>query len=328
MKHGLVIGKFAPFHRGHQFLVETALAECGEVTVVVYDWPEYRIPLRKRARWIRSLFPGVEVLEAADSPQCTGDTPEIKALHESFLKGVLGARRITHFYSSEFYGEHISRALGAVDRRVDTARKAYPVSGTAVRSNPGAYRDFVSPLVYRDLVVKAVFMGSVSTGKSTIVRELARRHGTSFMTEYGAEYWSAHQVDRRLTREELEAIAIEHLRREESAINRANGACFIDTNAISTYMFSLDYHGAATPGLERLADACRDRYDLFFLCKDDIPYEDTPDRSGDVKRHDFQRRIEEDLARRGIACVPLFGGLETRIAHVDEVLDDFNKQIK
>ena len=36
MRRGLTLGKFAPFHRGHQLLVETALAEVDELVVMVY----------------------------------------------------------------------------------------------------------------------------------------------------------------------------------------------------------------------------------------------------------------------------------------------------
>lgn len=37
---GLTLGKYAPFHRGHQFVIETALAECDRVQVIIYDCPE------------------------------------------------------------------------------------------------------------------------------------------------------------------------------------------------------------------------------------------------------------------------------------------------
>ena len=36
-KIGFTIGKFAPFHKGHQYLIETGLAECDEFYVVVYE---------------------------------------------------------------------------------------------------------------------------------------------------------------------------------------------------------------------------------------------------------------------------------------------------
>lgn len=36
-KVGLTLGNFAPLHRGHQHLIETALLEVGHVIVVIYD---------------------------------------------------------------------------------------------------------------------------------------------------------------------------------------------------------------------------------------------------------------------------------------------------
>jgi len=45
-------------------------------------------------------------------PLEVGDTPEIKRMHEEYILKTLAGRRITHFYSSEFYGEHVSQALG------------------------------------------------------------------------------------------------------------------------------------------------------------------------------------------------------------------------
>ena len=322
-RHGFVLGKFCPFHRGHQLVVETALRECGRVTVLVYPCSFYPVPLSVRAGWIRKLYPEVEVLEGWGGPECTGDTPEIMREQESFLLRTLGPRKITHFYSSEFYGDHVSRALGAADRRVDEARAAVPVSGTAIRADPFGMRAFVNPVVYRDLVVKAVLLGSVSTGKSTLSEALARRHGTAFMPEYGREYWETHQVGRRLTLEQLEEIAVGHREREETAFLASNRYCFVDTNALATRMFALDYHGRSTPRLDALADACASRYDLAFLCGDEIPYADTWDRSGDVKRHEFQSRIIADLEMRRIPYIPLRGTLDERMDAVDRVLAEY-----
>ena len=50
--HGLTLGKFAPLHKGHQLVIETALAEVDELTVVIYDSPEVTpVPLSVRANW-------------------------------------------------------------------------------------------------------------------------------------------------------------------------------------------------------------------------------------------------------------------------------------
>jgi site-specific DNA-cytosine methylase len=37
------------------------------------------------------------------------------------------------------------------------------------------------------------------------------------------------------------------------------------------------------------------RYDLVFVCDTDIPYENTPDRSGEANRDIFQKQIESEL---------------------------------
>ncbi|MDZ7902667.1 MAG: adenylyltransferase/cytidyltransferase family protein, partial [Rheinheimera sp.] len=49
MKRGLTLGKFAPFHRGHQLLIETALAETDEVVVLIYATDVIEVPLQVRA---------------------------------------------------------------------------------------------------------------------------------------------------------------------------------------------------------------------------------------------------------------------------------------
>lgn len=323
LTHGLVLGKFAPLHKGHEYLIETALREMDRVTVMIYHCSFYPIPLSIRANWIRTLYPQVEVLEAWDGPESCGDTPEIKKENEDYILTFLGDRKITHFYCSEFYGEHVSAALHAVDRRVDEARATVPISATEIRKNPFRCRKFLSDTVYRDLIVKVVFLGAMSTGKSTIAEALAKRHHTTFSPEYGREYWTEHQVNRRITLEAFDEIALGHLEREEQAILAADRYCFIDTNAITTYMFSLDYHGCATPLLTRIANDNARRYDLFFLCEDDIPYDDTWDRSGDQKRHVFHRQIIADLEARRIPYIPLKGSLETRMEQVDRVLAEY-----
>jgi nicotinamide riboside kinase len=90
----------------------------------------------------------------------------------------------------------------------------------------------------------------------------------------------------------------------------------VDTDATTTVHFAREYHGYAMPELEQLAHQARERYDLFFLCDTDIPYEDTWDRSGQVHRIRMQRRIESDLIARKIPFTILRGSLEQRIQSV------------
>lgn len=325
-KTGLTLGKFAPLHKGHQLLIDTAQKENDEVVVMIYDCPgTTEVPLNVRSRWLREIYRNVQVIEAWDGPLEVGNTPEIKRMHEEYILKRLAGRKITHFYSSEFYGEHVSQALGAVNRLVDPDRMELPVSGTLLRQNPYEHRQFIHPRVYRDLVTNVVFLGAPSTGKTTIAKQLAKDFDTVWMPEYGREYWEKHQVDRRLTLEQLAEIAEGHLHGEEALLGKANRYLFTDTNALTTYIFSLYYHGRADRRLIDFANAASSRYDIVFLCDMDIPYDDTWDRSGDGNRLVFQRQIAGDLAERKIPYFLLRGSLEVRIASVTRVLNRFRK---
>jgi HTH-type transcriptional regulator, transcriptional repressor of NAD biosynthesis genes len=326
LSRGLTLGKYAPFHCGHQLVIETALREVDELVVVVYDSPAVTaVPLPVRAGWIRQLYPQVRVVEGWNAPAAVGDTPEIKRLQEDYIIQQLGIAGITHFYSSEFYGAHMSTALGAVDRRVDPARAQAPISATAIRADPYAGRAYLHPLVYRDLITNVVFLGAPSTGKSTIAERLAEHFATVWMPEYGREYWERHQIGRRLAPEQLVEIAEGHLEREEQLLGEANRYLFTDTNATTTYQFALAYHGAADPRLAALADRCASRYDLVFLCDTDIPYSDTWDRSGEVDRQIFQRRVLADLHMRKQPFFLLRGDVATRIRSVAAILERHHK---
>lgn len=324
--HGLTLGKFAPLHKGHQLVIETAIAEMDEVSVVIYNAPETTsVPLNIRSGWIKTLYPQINVIEAWDGPTEVGDTSEIKRKHEKYIVEHLKIFGVTHFYSSEFYGEHMSMALGAINRLVDSPRNSIPISGTEIRENPFLYREYISPIVYKDLIINVVFVGAPSTGKTTIANKMADEYKTAWMPEYGRDYWENNQVNRKLSLEQLVEIAEGHLERENECLSQANQYLFTDTNAITTFMFSLYYHQSAHTRLTELATSAQSRYDLVFLCDVDIAYDDTWDRSGDVNRKVFQKQIIGDLVARKTPFIVLSGNLETRVAKVKQVLGKFQK---
>ena len=326
MKRGLTLGKYAPLHRGHQLVIETGLSEMDEMIVIIYDSPETtQIPLGLRSGWIRSLYPAAQIIEAWDGPAEVGYTPQLMRSHEQYVIDALGVKGITHFYSSEPYGEHMSRALGAINRQVDGTRKQVPISSTQIRNDPFRYREYVEPEIYRDLITNVVFLGAPSTGKSTLAERLSREFDTQWMPEYGREYWEKYQLNRRLSPKQLMEIAEGHIEREDSLLERANRYLFTDTNAITTATFARYYHGTVEPRLSELVNSAARRYDLVFVCDIDVPYEDTRDRSGEVNRSIFQRQVIADLNQLKVPFIMLRGSLEERVEQVRSALNRFRK---
>lgn len=219
----------------------------------------------------------------------------------------------------------MSAALKAQNRIVGPKRTKVPVSATTIRNDPFGNRDYIHPTVYKDMITKVVFLGAPSTGKTTIAEEMSKVYNIVWMPEYGREYWEKHQVDRRLEPRQLVEIAKGHIEREDKLCYEANKYLFIDTNAVTTYMFAIDYHGYSLPELELLALKAASRYDIVFLCADDILYDNTWDRPGDVKRHIFQKRIIADLKERRQPYIELKGTLGERIKTVKGVLKGFRK---
>jgi len=326
---GLYLGKFAPLHEGHSFIIKKALSECDEVIIFIYDSPEVTdIPLIIRKGWIEKEFELSEnkltIVECWDAPKEIGYTKKAMVLQENYILKKLKGTKIDRFYSAEKYGEHVSIALNAKNCRVT---KIKGVSATKIRNNPYAMRSHVKPFVYKDLITKVVFLGGVSCGKSTITEAMAKEFNTKFMPEYGREYWDKHQENRKLTPNQLSEIASGHINREDEMIIDCNEYMFVDTNAITTYLFHRYYfEDKVVPfPLWNAAENSLTRYDVVFLCDTDIPYDDTEDRSGDCQRDLLQKWTIQELIIRKIPYHVLTGSPDVRRWQVNHVLSTYKK---
>ncbi len=73
MTVGVTIGKFNPFHLGHDHLIRVAKSQVDRLVVIVAERSDQTIPGHRRADWISSTHPDVEVLVTPD------DLPELGA---------------------------------------------------------------------------------------------------------------------------------------------------------------------------------------------------------------------------------------------------------
>jgi HTH-type transcriptional repressor of NAD biosynthesis genes len=325
MIKGLVVGKFMPLHRGHQLLIESALAQVDELTVVVYDSePEGNypaMPVHMRTKWVSKLYPQVHNIVARQDPlgsytQEERDSPN-NADHYANDISFLGP--FDYVFSSEDYGGPFAAALGAKAVTVDAARTMLPISGTEIRENVYEHRGWVDPVVYRDLIRKVVFVGTESTGKSTLAKAMAEEMDTLWVHEFGRELWEEQGLTG--TFNDLWKIAQNHHRREQAAMLHSREFLFCDTNPWTTLQWSLMYHGTADARLYDLVARTKNDY-TWILCKNDIPWvqDGTRELFGE-KANELQNQIWAGV--NGITdgnYHTVYGSVENRIRMVKEIL--------
>lgn len=339
-RNGLVVGKFAPLHRGHELVISRALALCERVHVLSYSKPELPScdPAQRRA-WIARSFPAVHCVVVDDAwlrahgahdsiVVPSNDAPdEVQRDFVSYLCREQLQIPVDVVFTSEDYGDGFARSLTAGLRArwpahasiehvsIDRARQLVPISGTLIRADPHAHRDYLSAHVYAAFVERIAILGGESTGKSTLAAALARHFATQYVAEYGRELWEARAG--RLEYADLLAIAEQQVEREQRAGEQSYRYAFCDTSPATTLLYCLDLFGRAEQRLRALATR---RYTLQILCAPDFPFVQDGTRRDDAFRHEQHDWYLKQLEKSGERWLLVTGSLDERIGQVQEAL--------
>ncbi len=306
----VVIGKFYPLHRGHRFLIETALAQSREVIVIVCQRATDTIAAELRAAWLREIVPAAKVMIVED----VYDERD-SVLWAELTRRWLG-RAPDAVFTSEAYGDPWARALGCVHVEVDRARATVPVSASGIRANPYAQWEYLDPPVRAHYAKRICVVGAESTGTTTLAAALADAYQTVWVPEYGREYSERVMLDPAhvWTTPEFVHIAEEQTAREERAAREANRLLICDTNAFATVLWHRRYVGTKD-------FAARARADLYLLTGNEIPFVQDGFRDGEHIRHDMHRWFEEALRAQKAPWLLVRGTHEERMAAAVAAID-------
>lgn len=150
-KIGFTIGKFAPLHKGHQFLIETALEEMDEFYIVIYETNKIDIDLERRANWIKKLYPKAKILYAKNPPIEYGLDKKSVNIQMTYLNQIIKNIKPTYFYSSELYGKYVAEYLKIINRMVDLKRKKFNISASKILEDVDKNKNWLDEIVYKDL---------------------------------------------------------------------------------------------------------------------------------------------------------------------------------
>lgn len=150
-KIGFTIGKYAPLHKGHQLLIETAIKEMDQVYCIIYDTDIIDIDIQQRASWIKRLYPTVNIIYAYNSPKEYGLDKKSVNIQMNYLSNLIKDIPVTHFYCSEKYGEKVAEYLSIKNRIIDIEKKIVPISATQIRQNYEQNKQYLEKFIYMDL---------------------------------------------------------------------------------------------------------------------------------------------------------------------------------
>jgi HTH-type transcriptional repressor of NAD biosynthesis genes len=317
---GLVIGKFYPPHRGHSFLIETALAHSDSLVVLVCEHPSQTIHAQLRAGWLREMHPSADVRVIED----IGFDDDSK-IWADYTKSILGWDPDIVF-TSENYGDPYARFLGCRHFPVDKTRRHVPVSGTQIRLNPLANWSYLDPPVRAYFACRVCVLGAESTGTTTMARALAGHYQTVWVPEFGRTYSEGKYTSPDSScweSSEFVFIAETQNRFEDQLARLCNKLLICDTNCLATELWHERYLGSILPELAALTRARR--YDLYLLTGDEIPFVQDGLRDGEHIRHSMHERFLAELTKHSVPYILLEGSherrLKTAIAACDALLN-------
>lgn len=336
---GLVVGKFAPLHRGHQLVLDEAIRRCGELIILSYSVPGLAgCEPARRERWLTTLYPSARVV-VLDDPRLaewcrdTGRAPvrlpanddgdEVHRRLVGWLLREMLQVTVDAVFTSEAYGYGFAKQLGAMQGsaspvthvEIDRPRIRHRVSGTAVRADIHANRHLLDPVVYADFVDRVAIIGGESTGKTTLAQALAVRLGTVWVPEYGRELWDARNGQ--LVYDDMVRIARTQVMRERELAKLSHRYLLCDTTPLTTLFYSQALFDEADPELVQLAAR---QYDHTMLCKADFNFVQDGTRRSKAFRDRQQEWYVDELSRRGIRAHWVEGSLAERLASGERAL--------
>jgi len=158
-------------------------------------------------------------------------------------------------------------------------------------------------------VYRVVLTGSECTGKTTIAAEVARQMSVPWVPEAARIYAEAKGAP--LAFSDVSPIARAHVRAVEEAQRSHPGLLLLDTDLVSTVVYSRHYYGRCPRWIER---AARVRLaDLYLLHMPDLPWHPDPSRDRGHLRAEVHALFVATLREYAASVIEIAGSGPARV---------------
>ncbi len=282
-KVGMYGGSFDPLHVGHIHDIIRAASLCEELYVMISfcQGRESTSP-ELRYRWILNStrhLSNVRILMVED----TAVSKEVYNTDLYWEKGaadikrLIGKRIDAVFCGSDYLGTNRFESLYCPESEVVYFdRREVPISSTDIREWAVRHWDYIPAVCRPYYVRKVLVIGGESTGKSTLVQNLALAYNTNFVREVGRETCDYAGGEEHMLPEDLHENLLRQKIEIMDALKTANRLLFVDTDAVTTLFYAhfLLTDPAEIALCERLAQAVIDTtpWDLVLFLEPTVDF--------------------------------------------------------
>jgi HTH-type transcriptional regulator, transcriptional repressor of NAD biosynthesis genes len=320
MVKAFVFGKFLPFHKGHEAMMNFALTKCDFLTIMVCCSDNEGISGEIRKMWIEKNFADddrvmVKTFAYLESelPNTSESSPDVARLWADVFKTELPDH--TLLITSEKYGDFVAEFMNIQHLPFDVPRALVSVSGTAIRNDLNSNWNFLPESVKPYFAIKVVILGTESTGKTTLTENLARHFNCTMVLEAGRELIADSNS---FTLADLHRVAAEHTLRIRSAALGNRPLIIIDTDVFITKSYCRFVFGE---DLELSRDVYEsNRANLYLYLKNDVPHFQDGTRLSESDRNLLDKSHRQTLKENNISFVEIGGNWDARYqAAIDKI---------
>ena len=331
-KNSLVLGKFFPPHKGHVYLIDTAIENSENVNVLLCYNKDQNISGEIRFNALKSIFKdnknvNIQLVDDGDLPQYDWECESLDEFYSHWFPFFYQfVDKLDVVFTSEDYGNDFAKYLGIEHYLVDKERKKYPISATKVRTNPLENWEFIPNEIKPYFIKRVVLMGPESVGKSTLTINLAKYFETNYVEEWGRTVFENN--GNTISLDDFIPISKGRQELEDLKVKGSNKLIFCDTEDITTYLFSKMFYPKTYKQIEnyflKVLDE-KENYDLYLLLKPDCDGIQDGTRQFLEERKDHYELIKKELINKKCNFFEIGGDWDKRLLDSIKIIkSEFN----
>lgn len=333
-KVGMYGGSFDPLHIGHIHDIIKASSICEELYVII-SWCDGRESTSKelRYRWILNAtrhLPNVKIILIEDKAVSKEEynTNYYWEKGAKDIKNAIGKPIDVVFCGDDYYGTNRFESLYCPESKVIYfERKEVPISSTEIREWASNHWDYIPNVCKSYYTRKVLIVGGESTGKSTLVQNLALAYNTNFVSEVGRDTCAYAGGEKYMTVDDLYENLLKQRINVDEAAKSSNRILFVDTDALTTKFyvnFLLDETSPHAKLCNELALAIHNinKWDLVLFLEPTVDFVQDGTRSEEIAsdREKYSNQIKALLQENGVRYICLDGDYLDRFVKAKSII--------